>query len=116
MKPQELKQKMKLQLVRQHDITIARGEAPLIYCGHSYFLALDDACQCVNFLRAGCPSVQLTFECTNDKKKEVKNFSQEILDSLALSDEQFTIEINKPKKGCDIVVVTVIRDKKESSK
>ncbi|HEY4482905.1 MAG TPA: hypothetical protein VI953_01900 [Candidatus Paceibacterota bacterium] len=85
-----MKQELKLRLITQGDVTILEGEVPVVTPdgGGDDLSSLG---QIVNFLRSGCPAVQVTTSYPEDVGQSIHKlelpgeiFSCEIQEGIAL--------------------------------
>jgi hypothetical protein len=92
--------KQKLMLVQQHEVTIAAGEVPILTVVH--FSSVGSVIShpvkdSINFLRSGCPAVQICHAEDNLIEEHSGNLKETIdkaLEELKLPEEEFKTEIS----------------------
>ena len=90
-------------LIQQGDgiITVSTGGVPILYSS-SRDVEGDIVVMAVNFLRAGCPAVQLLLDTTY--AEEWYQPLEELLGKLALPKESFHCEVSPPNSEVLLIV------------
>jgi len=73
-------------------VSIAFSETPVIYCGgNNRSVEIETIAVVVNFLRSGCPSVQLVYDRPEYDLERIDKNLDEYFKRIALDEERFDI-------------------------